>query len=303
MLKFLINPLINIMSAFIRDRDARHEFRNQKKRNLYKLLNSPSLYFYDYFRNKLQISNIYLSNKHISENKQHGLFSSRYFDFLESHPEFFGFNRYCNICGYRFSKFDTTGVLAIREGRCPVCMSVERHRHLYIHIQSLYPFLDGKKILHFAPEPVFKEIFLKSKAEYFDADIEPNKATYKIDMTDIKFDDNTFDYIFATHVLEHIPDDVKAMTELHRVLKKGGTAYLAVPLRKEFAEDLTITDPKQRELLYGQSDHVRYYNMETFCRRLQIAGFNTDMVSRIDALPSICKESKLSDSYVLARKL
>ena len=87
-----------------------------------------------------------------------------------------------------------------------------------------------------------------------------------------------------------------------------------MPLRQEFSEDLSITDPEKRLRLYGQSDHVRNYNLETFCSRLNAVGFNTDLVSRplshsamlgdakliVDA-PS--NQDKLNETFVLARKL
>lgn len=185
---------------------------------------------------------------------------------------------------------------------CPVCNSLERHRHIYIHISAMYPFLKGKHILHFAPEPSLKSIFLNSQAKYYDADINPKRATYQVDMTEIPFDENKFDYIFCIHILEHIPDDIKAMKELYRVLKPGGTAYLCVPLCKNFAEDLSVTEPEERTRLYGQHDHVRYYNFDTFCERLTSVGFNTDHVSTPDHFPEDLKDAKLGDVFVLARK-
>lgn len=217
-------------------------------------------------------------------------------------PELQGTSRYCNICGYRFSRFFSFGVKP-REAKCPLCGSLERHRHLYIHIASLFPFLRNKSILHFAPESILKEIFLASGAQYFDADINPQKATYQIDITNILFDDKRFDYIFCIHVLEHIPDDLKAMRELYRVLKPGGIAYLCVPLKKTFHEDLMITDPMERTRLYGQHDHVRNYDFETFRTRLSDAGFNTDIVSYPASFPAGLADALLGDTIFLARKL
>lgn len=98
---------------------------------------------------------------------------------IHEHPELQGSSRYCNICGYRFSRFLPFGVKP-REAKCPVCGSLERHRHIYIHIASLYPFLNSKRVLHFAPEPILKEIFLKSGAEYFDVDIRGCPACFLI---------------------------------------------------------------------------------------------------------------------------
>ena len=80
-------------------------------------------------------------------------------------------------------------------------------------------------------------------------------------------------------------------------------AYLAVPLKQEFSEDLTVTDPKQREILYGQFNHVRYYSLEIFCKRLTEAGFNTEKISWPESYQGALKDSMLSDPFILARKI
>lgn len=217
-------------------------------------------------------------------------------------PRFTGREKYCNICGYRFAKFQPFGHPP-REAKCPICGSLERHRHLYIHLASIYPFLAGKCILHFAPEGVIKKILSGSAAQYYDADIDIEKATHQVDITNIEFNDNKFDYVFCIHVLEHIPDDIKAMQELYRVLKPGGAAYLAVPWRKDFLEDPTVTDPEGRLRLYGHPDHVRIYNLEEFCKRLKSVGFNTDLISLPENFPAPLQDANLVDPIVIARKL
>lgn len=222
------NLVINILAVFILNKYKRKEFRKKYKhkdifkKKLRKLIHNPNLYFFDYYRKKLGISDLYIKNAQLSNMMESNLFSQRYSKYIQENKNFFGFKRYCNICGYRFEKFKTFNSHRPREALCPVCGSLERQRHLYIFIQSIYPFLDGKKVLHFAPESVFKRIFKETNVEYYDADIVKGRATYQIDMTDIKFKDNTFDYIFANHVLEHIPNDQIAMNELFRVLKRGG---------------------------------------------------------------------------------
>jgi SAM-dependent methyltransferase len=94
-------------------------------------------------------------------------------------------------------------------------------------------------------------------------------------------DDNRFDLVFCNHVLEHIPDDRKAMIEIYRVLKPGGTAILQIPLdasRQTTFEDPSVTDPAERARLFGQYDHVRVYGMDFF-DRLRETGF------RVQAIP------------------
>ena len=158
--------------------------------------------------------------------------------------------------------------------------------------------------MHFAPEPIFRDLFLRSESNYYDADLKSNLARYKVDITNINFNNNFFDYIFCTHVLEHVLDDKKAMSELYGVLKPGGTAYLCVPLTDNFVEDFSIQDEDKRELMYGDKDHVRYYNLDVFTRRLSNAGFDTSMTSHTSDFPAYLEDANLGNSvFVLAKKM
>jgi ubiquinone/menaquinone biosynthesis C-methylase UbiE len=95
----------------------------------------------------------------------------------------------------------------------------------------------------------------------------------KVDITAIQMADHTFDAIYCSHVLEHVPDDRRAMREFCRVLKPGGWAILLVPItaQKTF-EDPTVVDPAERLRLFGQEDHVRRYGPD-YIDRLTAAGF------------------------------
>ena len=97
-----------------------------------------------------------------------------------------------------------------------------------------------------------------------------------MDITDIRFPDESFDVIYASHVLEHVDDDRRAIRELHRVLRTGGWAVLPVPIHgKETREDPSVTDPEERQRLFGQSDHVRKYGRDgEYERRLRGSGFD-----------------------------
>ena len=226
--------------------------------------------------------------------------NQKYLDLIDENPEFLGVQRYCNICGFRFSKF--LNFYKSVEARCPLCRSLERHRHIYVYLAALYPFLEGKKVLHFAPEPIFKKIILDSGADYYDADINPKKATYRCDITDIGFGDDSFDFIMCIHVLEHIIDDTKAMSELYRVLKPGGTALLSVPLAEKLHEDYSIVSREEREKHFGQWDHVRLYDLKTFLERLNKAGFSTS-VAYPEKLPKEFLDSTRIGTDLVARKV
>jgi len=136
-------------------------------------------------------------------------------------------------------------------------------------------------VLHFAPEQAFYKRFRKMKnLEYTTTDLNSPIADIKADICNLPFKDNSYDFIICNHVLEHIPNDQKAMQELYRVLAPGGTAILQVPYeasRKITFEDNTIIDAKERAKIFGQYDHVRIYGMDYF-EKLKSIGFNVDAV-------------------------
>ena len=110
--------------------------------------------------------------------------------------------------------------------------------------------------------------------DYLSADLDPRKAMTVMDITDIHHPDGSFDVILCSHVLEHIPDDRKALSEFFRVLKPGGWAILQVPIMADTTfEDFSVTDPKEREKLFGQHGHVRSYGLD-YGDRLTEAGFS-----------------------------
>jgi ubiquinone/menaquinone biosynthesis C-methylase UbiE len=69
-------------------------------------------------------------------------------------------------------------------------------------------------------------------------------ADVKADICDLPFEDNQYDVILCNHVLEHIPDDTKAMQELYRVLKPGGILQTSRAIKSCNFSDDTITDQK-----------------------------------------------------------
>lgn len=183
----------------------------------------------------------------------------------------------CPVCENSFSKFLPYGNQGKDNRLCPNCLSLERHRLLWLYLKHETNFFDeNHKMLHIAPEQPFIKRFKKLKnLDYITADIESPIADIKMDIRNIPFEDNIFDIIFCNHVLEHIDDDNKAMTEMLRVLRPGGWIILQVPIERDRAityEDFSITDPKEREKHFGQYDHVRVYGTD-YKQRLLAAGF------------------------------
>jgi SAM-dependent methyltransferase len=206
------------------------------------------------------------------------------------------------IDGSSYRKFLPYGYQNIRPNAlCPGTLSLERHRLLWLYLQYKTNFLtDTLKVLHIAPEQVFYKKFKSfTNWDYTTTDLYSPLADIKADICALPFEDETFDLILCNHVLEHIPDDHKAMSELYRVLKKGGTLIAQVPLeegRLKSFEDDSITDKKKRTEIFGQYDHVRLYGMDYY-QRLESIGFQTEAV---DFLKELSEEEIIR--YALPKK-
>lgn len=183
------------------------------------------------------------------------------------------------IDGKSYRKFLPYGYSRIRENvLAPGTLSLERHRLFWLYLKNETDFFTNNlKVLHFAPEQAFWKRFKKlPNLEYITTDLNSPLAAVKADICNLPFEDDSFDFIICNHVLEHIPDDTKAMKELYRVLAPGGTAIVQVPYEADRAttfEDNTITDPQERTKIFGQYDHVRVYGMDYFTK-LASVGFN-----------------------------
>ncbi|MDD2542615.1 MAG: methyltransferase domain-containing protein [Desulfuromonadaceae bacterium] len=181
----------------------------------------------------------------------------------------------CPVCGGKFAVFLPYGITPRSNALCPGCNSLERHRLLWLFLRARTNlFTKHLKLLDIAPFGLISEIIGKmANIDYLSIDKSSSKAMMQMDITDLGFQDNSFDCILCYHVLEHVPDDLKAMRELFRVLKPGGWAILQVPLKPGPTQEGThISDPDERKRLFGQEDHVRYYG-DDYKDRLECQGF------------------------------
>lgn len=184
----------------------------------------------------------------------------------------------------------------------PSTLSLERHRLLWLYLKNETDFFTSKeklKVLHFAPEQCFLKHFKELKnLDYTTTDLLSPIADVKADICDLPFQDNTYDVILCNHVLEHIPDDAKAMKELYRVMKVDGMGVFQIPQdlnRNVTFEDNTITDIKERTKIFGQYDHVRVYGLDYF-DKLRSIGFK---VEAVDYTSKLSKEE--ITKYCLAK--
>jgi len=205
------------------------------------------------------------------------------------------------IDGSRFRKFLPYGYGNQRENvLSPSTLSLERHRLLWLYLKNETDFFSKPlKVLHFAPEQAFYKRFRNlSNLDYTTTDLNSPLVDVKADICDLPFENESFDFILCNHVLEHIPDDTKAMQELYRILKPDGTAILQIPQEldrvKTFQDD-SIIDPKERAKIFGQYDHVRVYGRDYF-DKLRSIGFK---VVEVDYTSELNKAE--IDQYRLAK--
>ena len=204
------------------------------------------------------------------------------------------------IDGKSFRKFLSYGYNKLRKNALsPSTLSLERHRLLWLYLINETVLFERKvKLLHFAPEQAFYTRFKKlNNIQYDSIDINSPLANIKADICDLPIKDNTYDFILCNHVLEHVLDDNKAMSELYRVLKKGGTGIFQVPIdmnRKKTFQDDSITDKLERNKIFGQYDHVRVYGKDYF-NKLKNTGFK---VKQIDYSKEFSDEEILKYSII-----
>ena len=195
------------------------------------------------------------------------------------------------IDGKSYRRFLPYGYAKVRENvLAPGTLSLERHRLFWLYLKNETTFFSAPlRVLHFAPEQAFVQKFKKQKnLTYTTTDLNSPIADVKADICDLPFKDNSFDFIICNHVLEHIPDDTKAMQELYRVLAPSGTAIVQVPYDVKRAitfEDNTITDQSERTRIFGQYDHLRVYGMDYF-KKLSSIGFEVNALDYTSSMTS-----------------
>ena len=193
----------------------------------------------------------------------------------------------CPACGKSFPYFYpvVAGEKLCYNVQCPHCKSYERHRSQWLYYTKETALFSPQKpisILHCAPEELFfTQFYEKSNVDYYPIDkwegftVCGKKMRDYVDITNLPYAENMFDYIICNHVLEHIDDEQTALLELKRVLKPDGCAFLNVPIDPSLDE--TLEDPAYNTNVlrlkhYGQCDHVRKYGLD-YQKRLEKAGF------------------------------
>ena len=205
----------------------------------------------------------------------------------------------CNVCGWEGRAFADDiwhpGTV------CPECGSQVRHRLLTAAFDHLPDFrfdktIEGKRVLHFAPERQLRARVASASIRYVSADFDRGDVDLRLDISRMpEISDGEFDVLLCCDVLEHVPDEAGAYREIRRVLAPDGVAILTVPQRDSPAvteENLSITDPEERVRLFGQRDHVRMFGQD-FSERVVRAGFFVQTVESGDFDPEVCRRHVL----------
>ncbi len=196
-----------------------------------------------------------------------------------------GRGRECPVCGTKRRKFLPYGYVTSRDNAlCPNCLSLERHRLLWLWLQRESDLFERRpRLLHVAPEVCLmrhlRKVYKGHEEDYVTADLESPLADLHFDIQHIPLADESFDVVFCNHIMEHVEDDLQAMREIHRVMRHGGGwGVILSPVeleREKTFEDDSITDPEERTRIFGQYDHRRVYGRD-YADRLREAGFEVE---------------------------
>lgn len=183
--------------------------------------------------------------------------------------------RTCAVCGHE-GLFRAFGDPPRWDSRCPSCDSLERHRLLALLLQ-LRTELIGGRVIHFAPEPSVAGLIRPMARQYQSADFLRSDCDLRLNLEQLDLADGSVDVFVASHLLEHV-DDRKALSELYRCLRPGGTAIIMVPIveawRASYENDAIVSED-ERDLHFGQFDHLRYYGAD-LRDRIRSAGFHLE---------------------------
>jgi len=146
---------------------------------------------------------------------------------------------------------------------CPKCGAYERHRLQKLVLDRLAAEnvidFSNARCLQFAPDAITPALRRLCR-EVVTADINPKPGSIKLDITKMSLQDASFDLVYASHVLEHVPNDLDALSEIERILRPGGLAVLPVPAIADKTIEYGAPNPEEEDhwRLVGEDYYARY---------------------------------------------
>jgi predicted SAM-dependent methyltransferase len=206
--------------------------------------------------------------------------------------------RFCPVCSMRVCAFlplpgfykknhkkhrypyslDDAETLNHKAFACPRCYASDRDRLFALFVKTRLTKGETVKLLEIAPStPLSRMLKEYSGISLRTADLVRQDVDDCVDIMDMRcYQDGAFDAFICSHVLEHVPDDVKALHELFRIVGPGGWGILMVPVitaATKIDEDAQMADIGERWRRFGQFDHLRTYSKSGFVERMERAGF------------------------------
>lgn len=209
----------------------------------------------------------------------------------------------CNICGWEGSKFVSFGAGNRPNAKCPRCQSKERQRLQYEYIRNEVKPGQESTILYVAPMSRLAAQLRENGSTVITTDLMKRSVDCFSSLTHLPFFENQFDLIICSHVLEHVPDDDTAISELHRTLTPGGTCLILVPQdrsRETTYEDPNLTTKEERKEAYGRASHVRWYGNDVV-EKIEESGLNVSVVDYSNSIEAEMVEKyrlKESDQWI-----
>lgn len=192
------------------------------------------------------------------------------------------FPRRCPICGFE-GHFVAAGQPPRYDARCSRCGAFERHRLFALWLSRHPEAVEGRRVLHIAPERILRPLIEPRTAAYLDGDRDPNRAGRALDVEALELGDGAFDTVICNHVLEHVAHE-RALAEFRRVLAPGGLAVLSFPIVEGWDEtyaDDAVRSERERVLHFGQRDHVRFFGADVR-DAIRAAGFALEEVTAVE---------------------
>jgi len=216
-------------------------------------------------------------------------------------------NQYLNMWKhYGFKHIGSSEMTPLYTYSCPVCGASDRERlyTLFLHKMKAEQGFNPKQTIHFAPESALSKHIRKERyfASYKTADISMSDVDFHADLQSLTFENDFFDFFICSHVLEHVPDDRKAIRELFRVTRPGGSGLLMAPVYHNLETTLeapSITDIGERWRIFGQNDHLRLYSHDDYVTRIKESGFSLQQMTEDDFGEIVFRQLGLKASSIL----
>jgi SAM-dependent methyltransferase len=185
-----------------------------------------------------------------------------------------------NAQRHGYAYFGKGEMTSLQTYSCSHCGASDRERLCALWIdqkisKSFFP--KNTTLIHFALEAALsRKLKQLNFFDYNTADLLMENVDYKIDMMDMPFKDESYDFFICSHVLEHVDRDDQAIRELHRITRNGGAGILMSPIvvgLDKTIEDPSVKDEANRWRLFGQNDHVRLYAHDDYVNKIGSNGF------------------------------